>query len=229
MSKFPAVGASSGGGKSTAFASIEWGDSIRSLGERLARLYARTEPTELKPVMLAAVKAIADDYRGLAERNAATGNLAKSVQRKFLPYNYAAVVIAGPKHTGSGSADEETGSGNHAWLIEYGTRERRPGGGNKKPSLYVHKAVNGRTRGYGAMSSEDFEQQSSEFAFIMGSKNRPFINPGKHWGPYKVRPNETYGAMPRLGWMQDTIMANRSDVQRSLERGVGAILRSYDA
>jgi hypothetical protein len=229
MSKFPAAGASSSGMKSTAFASIDWGSALEDLAKRMAKLYARMEPPELRPVMMNAVKSIADDYRTIAQRNAATGNLAKSVQRKFIAYDYAASVIAGPKHTGSGSADEETGSGNHAWLIEFGTKERRPGGGNKKPALYVHKEVNGRMKGYGAMASEDFEEASSEYAFVMGTKNRPFINPGKHWGPYAVRPNQTYGAMPRLGWMQDTIMANRADVQRSLERGVGGILKTYDA
>lgn len=223
MAKFPAAGATSSSSSSPSFISLDWAKGFEDLAKKMASIYARTEPRELESVMRSAAREIANDYKSLAQNNAATGNLAKSVQTKFIPYNYAAVAIAGPKHTGSGGADEN-GSGNHAWLIEFGTDRRRPGGGEKKPALYVHKEINGRTRGFGAMNAMDFENASSEYSYIMGSINRPFINPQKHFGPYKLKPGEDYGAMPKLGWMEDVTLANRPTVQRLMQDGIRGII-----
>lgn len=202
-------------------------DNLDDLVKALKDKWNALDPKKLKRVVMKAIKPFEDSYRELAERHKATGNLAKSVNRKYKAYDATstAVGIAGPKHTGAQAATAESGSGNHAWLIEFGSHgPRRPGGGPKKPALYVQQEVNGRLHGIGAMNSLDFEQAPAGTYFVMGTKNRdPKVSDDKQY-IRRLGPNETYGAMPALGWMQSVVEQKSADVNRSIADGLRGIL-----
>jgi hypothetical protein len=160
----------------------------------------------------------------------ATGNLGKSMTTQIRAYEGARVAITGPRVTGPVGADPERGSGNHAWLVEFGTARRKPGTQGRRTYVNVHQSINGRMKKVGGFNNEQFENMGRGYYFLMGSKNEKtrqakagsgyphdFVPDGKGGTkPYFLRPGETYGAMPAQHPMERTITENSSAVLGSL-------------
>jgi hypothetical protein len=185
---------------------------------------------------------IEDDYRRRASIHMATGNLAKSVGRKKVRYDnqsggVVAVAVVGPKSTGTGGASDKDGSGNHAWLVEFGTEARRPGTQGRRTYVNVHQKVNaqmGPMRRVGRMDDEAFAKAGRGHYFLMGSlrerENQPagrpgysrdFAGPGKGGDgrkqhPITLKPGETIAPMPAHHWMQETIEIHRMNVYNAV-------------
>jgi hypothetical protein len=165
---------------------------------------------------------IRDEYKKRALAHDATGILAISTTIKGKTYpSGIAVAIAGPRHSGSGGAAGSVASGNHSWLVEFGTEgPRKPSTRNKKTYVSVHKMINRKMTLHARLEdSEKFAKRSRGYYFLMSSWNEPTRQPrrGKGYthdflpdlgkGPrvYTLHPGETYGAMPGLHLMEKTI------------------------
>lgn len=160
----------------------------------------------------------------------ATGNLTKSITTQVRQYEGATVAVTGPRVTGPVGADPEKGSGNHAWLVEFGTGPRKPGSQNRRAYINVHQAINGRMQRAGGFNNKQFEQMGRGYYFLMGSKNEPtrqakagsgyphdFVPDGKGGTrPFFLKPGETYKAMPAQHPMERTISENSSAVLAAL-------------
>lgn len=145
-----------------------------------------------------------------------TGNLKKSIVTRGGRKKYPGVGIAvtGPLVTGPVGASKELGSGNHAWLVEFGTGSRKPGTQGRRTYINVHQMINGKmTRSsgptFGAYTNQQFENMSRGYYFLMGSKNERtrqaragsgyphdfmVVSDGE-MHPMTMHPGETYGAM----------------------------------
>lgn len=154
-----------------------------------------------------------------------TGNLRKSIQTRRGKKRYPGVGIAvtGPLMTGKGGATEKDGSGNAAWLVEFGSGPRRPATQNRITYMNVHQAINGRFRRLGnsgrPFNNKQFERMGKGYYFLMGSSNEPtrqarrgsgyphdFLPDGKGGThPYFLEPGETYGAMPAKHSLENSI------------------------
>lgn len=159
-----------------------------------------------------------------------TGNLGKSITTQVRQYEGATVAVTGPRVTGPVGADPEKGSGNHAWLVEFGTGRRKPGTQNRRTYVNVHQAINGRMRKVGGFNNKQFEQMGRGYYFLMGSKKEPtrkakrgsgyphdFVPDGKGGTrPFFLEAGETYGAMPAQHTMERTISENSSAVLAAL-------------
>lgn len=180
---------------------------------------------------------IRDEYKTRVLKHDATGNLAKSTTIKTKTYpSGIAVAIAGPRHTGSVGATGSKASGNHSWLLEFGSDgRRRPSTRNKKTYVNVHKMVNRKMTVHARLEdSEKFAKRSRGYYFLMSSWFEPTRQPrrGKGYthdflpdlgkGPrvFTLHPGETYGAMPGYHLMENTIKSQRSKVQGILRSGI---------
>ena len=177
----------------------------------LYRLKIAVTGEQWEKVLSDAIDPVTRAYKGKAQANKDTGNLARAVGKKYVDYSdQVHVIVGGPKYRASA---------NHAWLVEYGTRgPRRPGSSKKNlaPSLVVRDAVNQKT----LMNSRDFEKaQAGSATFVMGNKRRDF-------GPIALGPGETYGAMPAGRWMQNAYQANDTQVKRLLHIGIQRMIQS---
>lgn len=192
----------------------------------------------LEKICKKAAQPIASEYRAKAKKHDATGNLAKSTKIKGKRYKYAAIAVAGPEQTGSKGATSKTPSGNHAWLVEFGSHgPRKPDSADKKTYINVHKAINGKmTLHRKGEDADKFQARSRGFYFLMCSYFEPtrlarrgkgythdFLpanaeNPNIH--PYTLHPGETYGAMPAYHLMETTIAARAADVTAKLKSGL---------
>jgi hypothetical protein len=187
-------------------------------------------------------KIIEDDYRRRASIHMATGNLAKSVDHKNVRYDnqtggVVAVCVVGPKHTGNSGATEKDGSGNAAWLVEFGSGPRRPGTQGRRTYVNVHQKVNaqmGPMRKVSRMDDEAFAKAGRGNYFLMGSlrerENQPagrpgysrdFAGPGRGGDgrkqhPITLKPGETIAPMPAHHWMQETIAIHRMNVYNAV-------------
>lgn len=210
--------------------------SVRTFGAReiaqrleLMALRAGRDPGQLKAkAVKAAAKLIERGYKDKV-RNV-TGNLNKSMTTRIRQYEGATVAVTGPRVTGPVGADPDKGSGNHAWLVEFGTGPRKPGSQGRRAYVNVHQAINGRMRKVGGFNNLQFEQMGRGYYFLMGSKNEPtrqakagsgyphdFLPDGKGGTrPFFLRPGETYGAMPAQHPMERTISENSSAVLSAL-------------
>lgn len=168
----------------------------------------------------------------------ATGNLRKSVTtaRGRTRYPGVGIAVTGPRLTGTGSATESGGSGNHAWIIEFGTPRRRPGTNNRRTYVNVHQAINGRMSRRqgpinGAFDDEQFARAGKGYYFLMGSLrerggpgtkySRDFAGPGEGGDgrpqhPITLQPGQTIAGVPAQHIMQKTIAAEASNVQSLL-------------
>lgn len=197
---------------------IEYEDLMKQLYSLLRRTNQVVDEAEWNKVLAAAIDPITRDYRGLAQRHADTGNLARAVTKKTVEYEGKHVVITGPKYTKPGS--KSTKNANHAWLVEYGTAgPRQPGKGKRSGTavraLIVNDKVN-RTRV--PMNATEFATADpTKYSFTMQNARRGF--------KMTLKPGQTYGAMPAGKWMKDAYLANGDSVKRLLSASVEAIIR----
>lgn len=254
MARFPTpeprdIGGESALERTRGFVSIQTAGA-RELAKQLEEVAGSVAlPGLLKKVTFQASKPIRDDYKALVSKpfaaNSAggTGNLAKSVTTISKDYQdgRVGVSITGPKSTGSRGADERDGSGNHAWLVEFGTGRRRPGTQGRRTYVNVHQAINGKMKRTGVMNDEEFARQGRGYYFLMGSINEPTRQAGRGKGyshdfamddergqhPITLRPGETIDPMPAYSPMQDTISANYRDVQTALFAAIQAQINRY--
>ena len=103
--------------------------------------------------------------------NNVTDNLSKSMDTRIRQYDGATVAITGPRVTGPVGADPEMGSGNHAFLIEFGTERRKPGTQGRRTYVNVHQMINGKMKRAGTFNDEQFANMGRGYYFLMGSKN----------------------------------------------------------
>jgi hypothetical protein len=194
---------------------------------------------------------IGGDYKRRATIHMATGNLAKSVDSKKKRYDnqyggVVAVAIVGPKSTGSSKATESEGSGNAAWLIEFGSGPRRPGTQGRRTYVNVHQKINGRMgpmRKTARMNDEQFLNAGKGYYFLMGSlrerQNQPagrpgysrdFADgPGPRQHPITLRPGETIAPMPALHWMRESIGNQRMNAYNAVIRVLRNAVSAYAA
>lgn len=211
--------------------------SIQTAGARevakeleLMALRAMKDPGQLKAK--AAKKASEIIRKGYkAKINNVTDNLGKSITTRIRQYEGATVAITGPRVTGPVGADPDMGSGNHAWLVEFGTGARKPGTQGRRTYVNVHQMINGKMKRAGTFNNEQFASMGRGYYFLMGSKkertrqakagsggDHDFWTPkdGRSQRPVTLHPGETYRRMPESHPMQKTISENSSAVLASL-------------
>lgn len=188
----------------------------------------------LERVLRRAAVPIADGYRAAALRHDATGNLARSTTIKTKTYRPGvSVAVAGPRHTGSAGASGSMASGNHSWLVEFGSNGRRSPStrGTRKTYVNVHQSINMRmTRVATLEDSDKFKARSKGYYFLMSSWREPTRQPraGRGYthdflpngGVFTIHPGEDYGAMPAYHLMENTIAARRTEVQGIIRNGL---------
>lgn len=182
------------------------------------------------PIVRRAAEPIRKRYKEKAKAHDVTGNLYKSTKIKSKLYKASgvAVAIAGPEHTGTKGATGDVASGNHSWLVEFGSNGRRrpKTRGKRKTYINVHKLINKRFKLVARLEdSEKFENRSKGYYFIMSSEKEPTRQARKGSGyPHDffmaLKPGETYGAMPPLKLMQNTISEKKSEVNSILRAGL---------
>jgi hypothetical protein len=197
----------------------------------------------LRRAIKPALKLIGDQYKQNIGRDV-TGNLRKSVKTKYVPYpNTGGVVgIVGPRSTGTGSADERDGSGNHAWLVEWGTPPRRPGTNNRRTYVNVHRLINGKMKRHAtSQTDEQFANASRGYYFLMSSLKEPTrqANYGSGYPhdfmpdgaggvrPMTLHPGETYGGMKAKHPMRNAITAQGGNARRALEAALIAQVKKF--
>jgi hypothetical protein len=214
---------------------------VRELVDKLNSLATSLEANDaLKKIVRRASRIVMNEYKAMAERHEATGNLAKSVTIVRRSYNNgrggkAAVDIIGPRQTGRNASQEGAESGNHAWLVEFGSGPRRPGTQGRRIYVNVHQAINGRMQLHPgkSMNDEQFKNAGRGYYFLMGSLreragaggkpgySRDFAINGKgKQHPITLQPGETIAPMPALHIMRDVIADCSGDVLSALEIGL---------
>lgn len=196
---------------------------VRDLVKRLESLAgAASAPAAVKAACFRAAKPLEDGYRARAREHEATGNLAKSVTTIYRAYESGGAAIVGPRQTGNGSSKPGVESGNHAWLIEFGTKERKPGSRGRRAYVNVHQSINGKMRRAGSFNNTQFERMGRGYYFLMGSADergvgnkysRDFAGPGpggdgRRQHPIVLGPGDSIAGMEPQHLMEDTIQAN---------------------
>ena len=203
----------------------------RDLVDRLLSLAdAASSPKILRKAVRKAAEPLEANYVARATSREATGNLAASVAKKFVDYPNAAVCIVGPRQTGPVGSTPDRRSGNHAWLVEFGTGPRKPGSQGRREYVNVHRMINARMRRAGSFNNSQFESMGRGYYFLMGSINEPsrqgqgkagysrdFAGPGpggdgRRQHPITLRPGDTIEPMPALGLMESSISSTASQV-----------------
>lgn len=188
----------------------------------------------LERVLGRAAQPIVEGYRAAALTHDATGNLAASTTYKTKTYRPGvSVAVAGPRHTGSIGATTEVPSGNHSWLVEFGSNGRRSPAsrGTRKTYVNVHQKINKKMTQVVALDdSDDFHKRGLGYYFLMSSWREPTRQPraGKGYthdflpggGVYTLKAGATYGAMPAFHLMEHTIAARRAEVQGIVRTGL---------
>jgi hypothetical protein len=143
-------------------------EGIRPILETLENVAGVLSAGEsLERVLERAARPIRDTYRAAALRHDATGNLAKSTTIKTKTYRPGvSVAIAGPRHTGSQGATGSQASGNHSWLVEFGSNGRRKPSsrGTRKTYVNVHEVINRRMTKVARL--EDSDKACAEFVTL---------------------------------------------------------------
>jgi hypothetical protein len=205
---------------------------IREIAEKLEAIAAKMgEPDALERCVELAGRHIQRGYK--AKVSDVTGNLRKSTKIKTRTYDAAAVAIIGPIQTGTGSATEANGSGNHAWLVEFGTDRRKPGTKGRRTYLNVHQMINGKMRRHSSANNQQFANMAKGYYFLMGSINEAtrqarqgvgyphdfgYTNGKQH--PVTLHPGEDYGAMPAKHAMEQTIGEQQGAVFNTLKAAI---------
>lgn len=207
---------------------------IRELAEQLESL--AKDVSEAKTLEKCVKKAAEHIKRGYkAKIKDATGNLSKSVDIDTKMYDAAAVAIVGPRQTGTGSATEKGGSGNAAWLFEFGSGTRRPGTKGRRTYINVHQMINGKMRRHSSANDKQFANMSRGYYFLMGSKYEEsrqaamgkgyphdFGVSGGKMHPITLHPGDTYARMPASHAMEKTISEQQGAVFDTLKAVIQA-------
>jgi hypothetical protein len=207
---------------------------IRELAEKLESLAAKMgEPKALEDAVKKAGEHIKQGYK--AKIRDATGNLSKSVKIRTKTYDAAVIAIVGPLQTGSGSATEKDGSGNSAWLFEFGSGTRKPGTKGRRTYVNVHQMINGKMRRHSSANDKQFANMSKGYYFLMGSKYEGARQAGMGKGyphdfgisggkmhPITLHPGDTYGRMPASHAMEKTISEQQGAVFSTLKAAIQA-------
>jgi hypothetical protein len=205
---------------------------IRELAEKLEMLGAKMgEPDALEKCVEKAGEHIKKGYK--AKVSKVTGNLSKSVRIETKSYEAAAVAVIGPWQSGASGATSKQASGNHAWLVEFGTDARKPGTKGRRTYLNVHQMINGKMKRHSSANNTQFANMSRGYYFLMGSKNEPTRQAGMGSGyphdfgstngkmhPVTLHPGETYGAMPAQHAMEKTISEQQGAVFNTLKAAI---------
>ena len=215
-------------------------DLVRTLRSLAA---AATVPGILRKAVKQASDPIANEYRNKARRHEATGNLAASVTRKYKDYPDGAVVVVGPRQTGPVGSTPDRRSGNHAWLVEFGTGRRRPGTQGRRTYINVHQMINRRMTKSGSFNNDQFASMGRGYYFLMGSIDEPSRQGGGKSGyskdfmlgkdgrsgeqhPITLKPGDTIAPMKPLHLMEHTIRENASQclsiLRSALEKEINA-------
>lgn len=195
---------------------------VLSAGETLERVLDR------------AAQPIVRGYRAAARTHDATGNLARSTTSKTKTYRPGvSVAIAGPRHTGSSGATGAVASGNHSWLVEFGSNGRREPSsrGTRKTYVNVHQKINKKMSKVAILEdSDDFAKRGAGYYFLMSSWREPTrqARAGKGYthdflpdgGVFTLQAGKDYGAMPAYHLMEHTIIARRTEVQGIIRNGL---------
>ena len=166
-----------------------------------------------------------------------TGNLKKSVRikTKVYPQDNTVIAVVGPWQSGRGASQEGAESGNHAWLVEFGSGPRKPGTKGRRTYLNVHQMINGKMRRAGSFNNDQFANMSKGYYYLMGAINEPTRQ--ARWGrggdhdfytpngagkshPVTLHPGETYGAMPAKHAMEQAISESGSEALNVLINGI---------
>lgn len=192
----------------------------------------------LEQILRRAAVPIRDEYRAAARSHDATGNLWRSTRIKTKNYgNGNAVAVTGPAQTGSQGATDQRPSGNHAWLVEFGSNGSRSPSARARRRTYVavHTLINRRmTVANRVEDSEVFRSRGVGYYFLMSSWKRPTrqaragrgythdFMPAVNGKPrvYTLKPGETYGAMPAYHLMENSIRARASQSQAIIRNGI---------
>lgn len=160
-----------------------------------------------------------------------TGNLAKSVriEKRVYPQDGSVLAIVGPYQSGRGASQEGAESGNHAWMVEFGTDRRKPGTKGRRTYLNVHQMINGKMKRAGSFNNDQFANMSKGYYYLMGSINEPtrqarmgrgyphdFGETGGNMHPVTLHPGETYGAMPAKHAMEQAISESGAEALNAL-------------
>lgn len=205
---------------------------VRELAQELVKLAAEMEKKpNLAAIAKRGAKIIGDSYK--ARVNDVTGQLRGSVKSEVRHYDRATVAVVGPQQTGNRGTSSTQFSGNHAWLLEFGSGPRRPGTKGRRTYVNVHQAINGRMRRHSSANDIQFRNMSRGYYFLMGSKNEPtrqardgsgyphdfgYTNGRQH--PIVLHPGDTYGAMPAKHPMERTIQAEQQRVFNTLKSAI---------
>jgi hypothetical protein len=207
---------------------------IRELAEELQALAKGvSEEKTLEKCVKLAGRHIQSGYK--AKIRDATGNLSKSVRIETKVYDAAAVAIIGPWQSGSGGATEKDGSGNAAWLVEFGSGTRKPGTKGRRTYINVHQMINGKMRRHSSANDKQFANMSKGYYFLMGSKYEEtrqalmgkgyphdFGYSGGKMHPVTLHPGDTYGRMPASHAMEKTISEQQGAVFSTLKAAIQA-------
>jgi hypothetical protein len=209
------------------------------IAARLELMAIRANQNSDRILMKAAAEASRPIREGYKKKiNKVTDNLFKSVATKppkqMSKYRGVGVAITGPQVTGPVGANQETGSGNHAWLVEFGSGARRPGTQGRRTYINVHQMINNRMRPINGTSkpfnNEQFARMSKGHYFLMGSKNERTRQakmgsgyphdfgsdaPGE-MHPITLQPGETIAPMPAQHTMERTIAETSGEVMSRL-------------
>lgn len=146
----------------------------REVAKRLEEMAARAGKSATPLLEKAAIEA-SKPLRDAYKKNVGdvTGNLAKSIKtyRSKNRYPGVGIAVTGPVVTGPVGASLENGSGNHAWLVEFGTGPRKPGTQGRRTYVNVHQMINGKMRKSGTVNDEQFSRMGKGYYFLMGSIN----------------------------------------------------------
>lgn len=224
---------------------------VRELAKELERVAgALAAPGLLQKCVRQASRPVREGYKALVSRplaagsGGATGNLAKSTitQTKEYEGGQVAVAVTGPRQTGPVGSQEGRESGNHAWLVEFGSGRRKPGTQNRRTYVNVHQMINGKMRRTSsAMNDEEFARRSRGYYFLMGSLNEPtrqarrgkgyshdFASDGNgETHPITLGPGESIDPMPAFHPMERTIIASASQVQSLLAQFIQAEINRF--
>lgn len=192
----------------------------------------------LADILRRAAVPIRDEYKNAALRHDATGNLAASTRIKAKKYpSGSAVAVTGPEQTGTQGATGERPSGNHAWLVEFGSKGRRSPSarGTRRTYVNVHTMINRRMTLHSRLEdSETFRNRSLGYYFLMSSWREPTrqARAGKGYTHdfmpavngksrvYTLHPGETYGEMPAYHLMENAIRARAPESQSLIRNGI---------
>lgn len=212
---------------------------LRDLAKRLESLSNAFESDRaLRQAVNKGSNLVKTRYQRKALQHVATGNLAASVTYKDRLYKnpnggQAVVRIVGPRQTGPVGSQEGAESGNHAWLVEFGSGRRRPGTEGRRTYVNVHQLVNKRMVLHPgkSMNDEQFLNAGRGYYFLMGSLkergpgnrySRDFAGPGprgdgRKQHPITLKPGETIEPMPAMHLMENTIQETGMDAFNAMQ------------